>query len=136
LADLHDLFRGVLGPGLHRFEPPIPAEELGETVAGHGWAVVAVDLTGVVDKAGVLTRFGEAGQFPEWVAPNWDALDDVLGDLSWLGPADGYLVTLTDWDGFAARDPADADLVEAILTDAGAAWADRGTPFVALVSGG
>jgi hypothetical protein len=136
LADLHDLFRGALGPGLHRFEPPIPAEELEETVGGHGWTVVAVDLTGVSDKAGLLARFGDAGRFPDWVAPNWDALDDVLGDLSWLGPSDGYLVTLTDWDGFASRDRADADLVDAILTDAATAWADRGTPFVTVVSGG
>jgi hypothetical protein len=136
VADLHDLFRGALGPGVHRFDPPIPSEELEEAVAGHGWTVVAVDLSGVGEKGGLLARFGEGGRFPEWVAPNWDALDDALGDLSWLGPADGYLVTLAGWDGFVARDPADADLVEAILTDAGAAWADRGTPFVAAVSGG
>jgi hypothetical protein len=136
LADLHDLFRGALGPGLHRLEPPIPTEELAETVAGHGWVVVPVDLVGVSDKAGLLTRFGEAGRFPDWFSPNWDALDDVLGDLSWLGPADGYLVALDGWDGFARRDRADADLVEAILTDAASAWADRGTPFVAVVSEG
>ena len=136
MAELHDLFRGALGPGLHRFDPPIPTDELAETVAGHGWVVVQVDLTGVADKAGALARFGEGGSFPDWFAPNWDALDDVLGDLSWLGPADGYLTILSGWDGFAEADPADAEVIEAILTDAGTAWADRGTPFVAVVSGG
>ncbi len=136
MADLHDLFRGARGPGLHRFDPEVPAEDVVEAVAGHGWVVVEVDLVGVADKAGALARFGVGGRFPDWFAPNWDALDDVLGDLSWLGPADGYLILLCGWDRFAAADRDDAEVIEAILTDAGTAWADRGTPFVALVSGG
>ncbi len=134
MADLHDLFRGALGPGLHRLEPPLPADDLVEAVAGHGWVPVVVDLTGVADKATLLARFGEAGRFPGWVAPNWDALDDALGDLSWLGPAEGWLVVLSGWDPFVTRAARDAELVEAILGDASTVWADRGTPFVAVVS--
>lgn len=135
MADLHDLFRGALGPGLHRLERPMPTEDLVEAVAGHGWVPVVVDLEGVADKSGLLARFREAGRFPDWSSANWDALEDVLGDLSWLGPAEGWLVVLDGWDGFAGRDPLDAEMVEAILGDTASAWADRGTPFVAVVSG-
>jgi len=113
----------------------MPTEDLVEAVAGHGWVPVVVDLEGVADKSGLLARFREAGRFPDWSSANWDALEDVLGDLSWLGPAEGWLVVLDGWDGFAGRDPLDAEMVEAILGDTASAWADRGTPFVAVVSG-
>jgi hypothetical protein len=112
------------------------ADDVAEAASGHGWVPMVADLGGVADKPTLLARLGAAGRFPGWVGPNWDALDDALGDLSWLGPADGWLLVLVGWDRFVAADPADAELVDAILADAATAWADRGTPFVALVSEG
>lgn len=132
MADLHEVFSGTAGPGLHAVDGVVP-EDLAEMAAGHGWVSVIVDLNEVIDKAGLLAAVADAGQFPEYTGRNWDALQDNLGDLSWLGPAEGYLVVLVGWSGFLATAPADAAVLEAILASAAAEWADRGTPFATLV---
>lgn len=132
-VDLHDLFGGTVGPGLHRVDGQT-SEDLAEMAAGHGWVPVVVDVTTVTDKAGLLAAVAGAGQFPEYTGRNWDALQDNLGDLSWLGPADGYLVVLTGWAAFRAEAPADAAVVESILATATDEWSTRGTPFTTLVT--
>ena len=133
MADLHEVFSGTAGPGLHVVEGVAP-EDLAEMAAGHGWVSVVVDVSAVIDKAGLLAAFAVAGQFPEYTGRNWDALQDNLGDLSWLGPAEGYLVVLVGWAGFLAPASADAAVLEAILASAAAEWSDRGTPFTTLVA--
>lgn len=133
LADLHEVFSGTVAAGLHPVDD-ITAEDLAEVAAGHGWVPVVVDLTVLADKAGLLAAFADAGQFPEYTGRNWDALQDNLGDLSWLGPAEGYLVVLVGWDAFVLEAPPDAAVVESILVAAAGEWSDRGTPFVTLVA--
>lgn len=133
ISDLEDIFGGRVGPGLHRISEPVAAEDLAERAAGHGWVALVVALTDVADKATVLQRFAEAGRFPGYTARNWDALQDALGDLSWLAPAGGFLVVLAGWDHFAAADPDDATVAAAVVTQAGTEWAAAGTPLVALV---
>lgn len=133
MADLHEVFSGAVGPGLHVVDGVTP-EDLAEMAAGHGWVPMVVDLIGVPDKAGLLAAFAAAGRFPEYTARNWDALQDNLGDLSWLGPAEGYLVVLVGWVAFAPAAPADAEVLEQVLAAAAAEWSDRGTPFVTLMT--
>ena len=105
MADLHEVFSGAVEPGLHPLEQTVTAEDLAEMAAGHGWTPIVVDLAGVAEKAGLLDRVAEAARFPEYAGRNWDALQDALGDLAWLGPTDGYLVVLDGWAGFARRGP-------------------------------
>ena len=133
MADLHEVFSGTVGPGLHPVDGHTP-EDLAEMAAGHGWVPVVLELTAVADKAGLLAAFADAGQFPEYTGRNWDALQDNLGDLSWLGPTDGYLVVLAGWDTFLDAAPADAAVAESILAVATGEWSERGTPFVTLVA--
>ena len=132
-ADLDAVFEGRAGPGLHRVEGTAP-EDLAEAAAGHGWVPIVAEVTGVADKAGLLAALGAAGRFPDWVGGNWDALQDAFGDLSWLGPADGYLVVLVGWAGLGPGLDADRLVAESVLVSAAAEWADRGTPFVILVA--
>jgi hypothetical protein len=132
-ADLDEVFAGRVGPGLHRIDGVSP-EGLAEAAAGHGWVPVVVETTGAADKAGLLAALAAAGRFPDWAGANWDALQDALGDLSWLGPAEGYLVVLVGWAGVAPAVPADCLVVESVLAAAAAEWADRGTPFVTLTA--
>jgi Barstar (barnase inhibitor) len=129
-SDLHDLFRGALGPGVHRVV--FPAYDVAAAALGHGWVPVVVDLEGVTGKDDLLDRFAAAGRFPDWFGSNWDALTDVLRDLSWLGPADGYVVVLEGWGDV---DPGDAGVVEQVLSTVASDWAARGTPFVAVSEG-
>jgi hypothetical protein len=110
----------------------VTAEDLAEMAAGHGWTPIVVDLAGVAEKAGLLDRLAEAARFPEYAGRNWDALQDALGDLAWLGPTDGYLVVLGGWAGFASADPADAAVLASVVTSVGTEWSARGTPLVAV----
>ena len=118
MAELHEVFSGV-AHGLVDLDPD-DLEHLREAAPGHGWWVLPV---AVGDKRSTLASFSDVGRFPI-PSTNWDSLQDWLGDLSWLGPAEGYLVVL---DG--EPDPVLRD----VLDTAGAEWSDRGTPFVAVV---
>jgi Barstar (barnase inhibitor) len=108
----------------------LPADP--EQAAARGWLSLVVDLHDITDKAGLLDRFAEAGAFPDWWGVNWDALADLLRDLSWLGPAAGYLIVLDGREGFSTRAPEAAAVLDAVLSQAGEAWAAAGTPFVTL----
>jgi hypothetical protein len=132
VADLHEVFSGAVDPGLHPLEQTVTAEDLAEMAAGHGWTPIVVDLAGVAEKADLLDRLAEAARFPEYAGRNWDALQDALGDLAWLGPTDGYLVVLGGWAGFASADPADAAVLASVVTSVGTEWSARGTPLVAV----
>ncbi len=98
--------------------------------APEGWVGLEVDLTGVTDKAGLLDGFAAAGRFPDWSGANWDALQDLLRDLSWLGPANGYVLVLEGWEPFAAAAPGDAAVADEVLAEAARRWSASGIPFV------
>jgi|SRR6266850_1056473 len=40
--------------------------------------------SGIRDKAGLLSQYERAGKFPSYFGRNWDALSDLLRDLSWI----------------------------------------------------
>lgn len=90
------------------------------------WRLVAVDLREVIDKAGLIEALAAAASFPGWVGPNWDALQDALGDLSWLPAERGWVIVLDGWAGFEASAPADAMVARSILDTAAAEWSTRG----------
>jgi hypothetical protein len=130
--EVDDLFTGDRPGGLRRLTTAVAPTDLVERAAAEGWVPLLVDLTTVVDKADLLERVAAAAAFPAHVGRNWDALQDALGDLSWLGPVDGYLVVLVGWDGFGVAAPGEAAVLDSVLAQAAAEWADRGTPLVAL----
>ena len=122
MADLHELFSGA-AHGVVALDEHLVPDDVVEAVAAHGWQAMRVRGG---DKATTLASFSEAGRFPI-PSTNWDSLQDWLGDLSWLGPADGWLVVL---------DAEPDEVLRSVLDQAGQEWADRGTPFVAIVAGG
>ncbi|MCX4910302.1 barstar family protein [Streptomyces sp. NBC_00878] len=101
-----------------------------------GRHVVALDLDGVADKAGLMERCVRALELPDWFGRNWDALADSLGDSSvWPAAASGkgLLVVVTGWRPYARTRPDEWEIAEDVFAQA----ADR-TPAlaVALALGG
>lgn len=96
------------------------------------FTIASVDCRSVRDRNDGLARIAKALKFPEWFGGNWDALQDSLGDLSWL-PGEGYLLLLdhsSDWrnadhDGFGT-------LID-ILNEVGRSWAVARVPFWAML---
>lgn len=58
------------------------------SLARRGWFAARVDRAPLIDKATVLHGFYQAGCFPAYFGFNWDALTDMLSDLSWLRAQD------------------------------------------------
>ncbi|MGW7102988.1 barstar family protein [Streptomyces sp. NPDC054838] len=106
-----------------------------------GWTTLRLDLDGVGSKAELLRRCGEALRVPEWFGGNWDALADVLTDLSWLPEAPGRLVAVTSWQDYAQARPGEWATLREILERAvdfsrggGEGGADGGTPLTVLLA--
>ena len=73
-----------------------------------GRLVVALDLDGVTDKAGLMDRCARALDLPDWFGRNWDALVDSLSDRAvWPDGAveRGLLIVVRGWQGYAAARP-------------------------------
>ncbi|WP_068637453.1 barstar family protein [Thauera butanivorans] len=90
--------------------------------------ILRVDLAGCTGKAELLDRFAAALHFPAWFGHNWDALADLLCDLSWL-PASARHLVLSGPSGLRTADPdSHATLLE-ILDDSIAYWSGTSTPL-------
>jgi hypothetical protein len=95
---------------------------------GSGLHVARVDLAGAADKGALLARIAGALAFPSWFGGNWDALEDCLGDLSWM-PAAGYVLLLEGASGLPADE---RGTLADILASAATSWSERKRPFFAV----
>ncbi len=59
--------------------------------ARHGYRVFVVDFTGVQTKNDLMSEIAGVLNFPSYFGRNWDALLDMVTDLSWM-PAVGYVL--------------------------------------------
>ena len=85
-----------------------------------------LDVVSVDAKDNLFDSLARALALPDWFGRNWDALEDVLGDLSWR-KGDGHVVIFRTF-------PAGEDfciLVDVLRTTA-EYWAGRGRPFFAV----
>lgn len=85
-----------------------------------------LDVVAVEAKVNLFDSLARALAFPDWFGRNWDALEDVLTDLSWR-QGDGHVVLFRSY-------PTGEEL--AILLDvlrsAAEYWTGRGKPFFAV----
>ena len=85
-----------------------------------------LDVATVEAKEKLFDNLAQALAFPNWFGRNWDALEDVLGDLSWR-KGDGHVVVFRTYptgEEFGI-------LVDVLRTTA-EYWAGRGRPFFAV----
>jgi RNAse (barnase) inhibitor barstar len=85
-----------------------------------------LDVATVEARENLFDSLAQALAFPTWFGRNWDALEDVLGDLSWR-KGDGHVVVFRTYptgEEFGI-------LVEVLRTTA-EYWAGRGRPFFAV----
>lgn len=130
-ADLPGLFDASVPPGVYRF-PSVGPDTLMQADAA-GWFDAVVDLTGVTDKAEFMARCATGLELPDYFGRNWDALADLLTDLSWWDTTRGYLLLVTGWSRFEQADPEDAATAAEVFTAAVGFWAVRETPLSILL---
>ncbi|WP_415853005.1 barstar family protein, partial [Streptomyces albus] len=119
-ADLPGLFDASVPPGVYRF-PSVGPDALMQADAA-GWFDAVVDLTGVTNKADFMERCATGLELPDYFGRNWDALADLLTDLSWWGKSRGYLVLATGWTEFEQADPQDAAEAANVFSAAVGFW--------------
>ncbi|MGQ4417209.1 barstar family protein [Streptomyces sp. SAS_269] len=86
-----------------------------------GRLVVALDLDGVTDKAGLMDRAARALSLPDWFGRNWDALADSLSDLSvWPEEAGerGLLLVVRGWQAYAKARPEEWETAQDVFSHA------------------
>ena len=92
MTRLEGMLRGERPAGVLRGRS-VPATATIERLASdYGWTLREVDLRGVEDKAGFIEAWAVGLAFPAWHGKNWDAFEELLHDLSWLGTPAGCIV--------------------------------------------
>ena len=79
-------------------------------------------------KAGLMAEFAAALQFPPSFGANWDALDEALADLSWMG-GQGACLLITEADQVLSKaTDEDRAIFKSLLEDVAQAWASIEPP--------
>lgn len=119
------------GPMVRLAADLVAAPALHDALQAEGWHVAVVDPE-AADKAALLQAVYRALDRPGSAA-NWDALLDILRDLSWLEPAAGIVLVWSDPDPLIAGDPATASTFVDVLEDAHAFRAAAGHPPLRVI---
>jgi RNAse (barnase) inhibitor barstar len=134
MTSIDKLLDDTLPPGVYRLQSSIPADELCRRAAAAGARCVYLDGRAIADKASFLAACAQALEFPSYFGHNWDALDELLADLSWLPPAPTVIL----YDGvatFAAQEPRQWATALDVLRTAAAHWRTTPTPLYVLLRG-
>ena len=106
------------GSGVYSVPASTELADIELVASSAGWRCVALDTTGIADRAGILVAIKEAFGFPAWFGHNLDALVDALRDVT-FEPG-----TVLVWSGaatFATNDRQQYQKVLAVLRSRAAA---------------
>jgi hypothetical protein len=120
--------------GVYALEGAAARADVPALASRHGLALQHVDLSAARTKDDLMEALAAGLHFPAWFGRNWDALEEALSDLSWLG-GDGVALLLEEAGALARADRAVFDEALDVLRAAAAAWAEEGKPFFALLRG-
>jgi RNAse (barnase) inhibitor barstar len=99
-----------------------------------GLHVGKLDLAKTRGKGGLLDEFAKTLKFPRPFGRNWDALNDCLSDLSWLG-GKGWVLLLLRADSFAETNEEAFHTVLDVLEGVVEYWREQKKPFWVFVQG-
>ncbi|HYL88164.1 MAG TPA: barstar family protein [Burkholderiales bacterium] len=85
-----------------------------------------LDVVAVEAKVNLFDSLARALAFPDWFGRNWDALEDVLSDLSWR-KGDGHVVLFRSYPSGE-----ELGILLDVLRSAAEYWTGRGKPFFAV----
>jgi hypothetical protein len=103
-------------------------ETLQDQVVSAGFVLFEAELKGIKGKKNLLNALARATKFPGDFGENWDALVDVLCDLSWC-TAPGYVLLLRDVSPTMGLSSNDREIAQDIFDDTVVYWRQRNKPF-------
>lgn len=104
---------------------------LAASAGEHGQFVARISLKDCRGKEVLFERLQAALKLPATFGRNWDALADVMRDLSWI-KAPGYVMLFDHAQDLREGDQDDFDTLLDILDEAGEEWLDASTSFYAF----
>jgi hypothetical protein len=102
--------------------------ELKSAATEAGAALFEADLAGVNECDAFLAAIARAIDAPDWFGHNWDALADVLGDLSWQS-APIYILLFQNGNATLNLPGEEYGIASEILSGTVDYWKSRNTPF-------
>ncbi len=123
---------GARKPGVYRFTGRSQPSTIRNEVERLGWRFFHLDGRAIADKRSFLAAGAAAMDFPNHFGRNWDALEDMLNDLSWA-PAPGYVVLYDDAGRLATASPGDWETALSIFRDTVERWQKDGVPVFVLL---
>lgn len=124
--DLCARLQDVKEAGVYRLN--CPQAMLEANVALSGMTLFEADIAAVHSKGEFLAIMAQVLAAPDWFGHNWDALVDVLCDLSWH-PSSGYVLLLCGGDARLGLSDSDHEIVTDIFADTVSYWKSQGKPF-------
>ncbi len=120
------------GSGVYASPADTSSLRVGFLRAGGVWRTA--DVSFMQDKQGMLRALAAALDFPPHFGDNWDALADVLQDLSWL-PCTRLVLELRGAGIFANAAPEAWRTALDIFERAASYWREHGKIFIVLAHG-
>ena len=124
---------GALPPGVVWLPPSFTAADVASEAAERGFATFVVDAHELLGKTEFIAAVMTAVGAPTDVGHNWDALEEVLRDLSWA-TSPGFVLLLIGTSEFAASFPSSWAIAVDVFRMASSAWASRGRPFYTVIA--
>jgi Barstar (barnase inhibitor) len=126
VSSLSERLKDIGEPGVYRLNGEI--EELRKAAKEAGAALFEADLAKAKDTPAFIHCVAAAIHAPDWFHANWDALADVLGDLSWQ-PAPAYILLLRRSNATLNLPRDEYGIASEILSGTMDYWKSRNTPF-------
>ena len=126
MNDLDARLKDVNEAGSYRLNCPLG--KLLEAVTRTEFMLLEADLATVHNKENFLQTVAQAVHAPIGFGDNWDALADVLGDLSWH-PASGYVLLLRNGGENFGLHASDLAIASEVLADTVNFWRSQGKPY-------
>ncbi|MFZ5502074.1 MAG: barstar family protein [Pseudomonadota bacterium] len=104
-------------------------DSLRQASAQAGLMLFEADMKGVKGKPKLLGALARAIDCPDTFGANWDALADVLCDLSWQGATPGYVLLLRNASDTLGLSVNDREIAQDLFADTALYWRQRGKPF-------
>lgn len=135
MSKLQRALKGVQPPGIYQFQSGASVKFLQAEAARAGFKLYYLDGSKIRDKSSFLDKIAKAMSFPSYFGRNWDALNDMLTDMSWAQPAKGYIVLIQSPEYFMQAAPDDWDVAMDIFKTAIEFWNKANIPYYVLLRG-
>lgn len=134
MSKLQRALRGVQPPGVYEFPSGASVKFLKSEAKRANFNFYYLNGSKIRDKQSFLEKIAQAMSFPAYFGKNWDALNDVLTDMSWAQPG-GIIILFQAPEHFMRAAPKDWEIALDIFKSAAEFWQRQNIPFYVLLRG-